>query len=212
MGLCILQAIGIMLVPLMFKICFNRLIKDWSQNLANFILDEPDISTRFMSGLTFISNSRPMYYAGCGLAILGVVSLFKYLKDLSFLPMVFGFVLVLCSAFFAGIGLYGIFVGARAVYRLGNFSVRVSKHKFGIISTGRMLLKCYFLIAITWSLYSMSALWGIPDTDHLFAALVGPSLILGVPTFVAIFGSFVICQVPLHRKMVEFKKKELFLS
>jgi hypothetical protein len=102
------------------------------------------------------------------------------------------------------------------VWRLGTFQIRVKSHKFGVMSTGRAMVECFFVFAVGWSIYCTIVILGLVDLDSarsiidllLFAKY--PFFILVLPTFFAMFVCFIICQIPIHNRIIEFKKNELF--
>ena len=65
-----------------------------------------------------------------------------------------------------------------------------------------MLVKCYALIAVAWCFYTGSATWSLSGTWV-------PVLALATPAVIFFVGSFILCQFPLHRRMVQCKRTEL---
>jgi hypothetical protein len=119
----------------------------------------------------------------------------------------FAAAVVAFSSFLGGIGLYATVCMTRMIWRFADFEIIVKSHQFGVLSTGRVIVKCYFLVGSVWSIYTLATILGSPHLGIKAASV--PLLLLVAPTFVIILASFVICQVPLHNKMVEFKRKEL---
>ena len=120
-------------------------------------------------------------------------------------------ILIALSAFVAGLGLYTVFEASRLIFRLGDGTHRilVKSHKFGIVSTGSMLLECYFVIALVCAVYYLSAITGAKSLVSDFKYWNPPLWMLTVPTAVFIFSSFIICQIPLHKQMVRYKRNKL---
>lgn len=107
------------------------------------------------------------------------------------------------ASFVCGVGLASIFYLARFIWQVGcQYSVRVSAHSYGVLSTGRMLVRCYALVAIVWCLYTSSG------TFYLSGRSV-PLLALAAPAILFFLGSFVLCQFPLRKRMVECKRAAL---
>lgn len=217
LGLCIPQALGVVTVPLAYRFCYRQLI-GWADALSSFVVltessglaGDEDIRDWFLRQITMPSHPRAMYFSGVLMASVSFSTLcVNYFVGVPSYPRLYAYGLLLLSGYFAGVGIHGIFVGARALWRLGRtFQVRVARHKFGVLSTGSMLLGCYLAIAVAWSIFLMSAIVGNPNTEFLMT-LGPPTLVIGIPTFVVILGSFVICQVPLHCRMIEYKKTEI---
>jgi len=163
-----------------------------------------------MRQITVPPRSRSIYAMGLLVGISSFVVLYfaHYFDGLPLRARILVYCLILFAGFFAGIGLYGIYTGTRAIWDLGCFPIHVTRHKFGVISTGTLLLKCYLATALAWTFFFMSAIVGNPYSV-LPLTIGSPVIIIGLPTIAAILGSFVICQVPLHHRMVEYKRKEL---
>ena len=111
-------------------------------------------------------------------------------------------VLVAIAGFFAAFGLINLACLARIVWRAGALRLRVSTDRFGVVSSGKMLLKTYFVGAIIWCFFTASV------AGELSAAWL-PLMLIGVPAFLFIVGSFVVCQFPLHQQMLKFKRSEI---
>lgn len=108
--------------------------------------------------------------------------------------------ITLLSGFVCGIGLAAIFFLGRSIWRLGrDFPVRISEHGFGVLSVGSALLKSYCLVAAVWCCYTASGTFALEEKWVPLVALAAPS-------FVFFIGSFVLCQFPLHRRMVDCKR------
>lgn len=210
---CLSIAAGFLTVPLAFKLAYLR-FKSWSEDVPSFVV----LSDKFgADALADLLSDELSQFRGPASAFVisipfGVMAalvfwLAGYPVGLGSLSSIFAGVLVACAAFIAGLGLVTIFYGCRTIWRIGAFAVRVTSNKFEITSTGAMLSQCYLAIAFSWALYSSSAIAWV-DGKHLAEAQL-PLILLSAPTFVAFSASFVLCQFPLHLRMLEFKKREL---
>jgi hypothetical protein len=94
--------------------------------------------------------------------------------------------------------------------RLGRFRVRVSSHQFGVRSTGTLLVRILVSASLAWGGYALSIVAGIADFSETISHLKWPTLLLAVPTFGFFIGAFVLSQFPLHKRMMDFKREELF--
>lgn len=214
LGLVLATGIGLLSVPLVFRFAYAR-FSAWGETVDAFLERESDglaPSAWVAEELALFRGSGPMYSTGLFTALVAVLT--YWLSDYPvgvrhFAEAVAG-VVITASAFLAGLGLYGIFCVGRMIWRLGKFRVRVKNHKFGVLSTGRVLTQCYFAVALAWTPYVVGAVLGLPhiDSDRLVANL--PILVLAVPTLLAMFAQFLICQIPLHERMVDYKRTELF--
>ncbi len=216
-GLTIPHALGLFSVPLVYKYCYLQ-FTDWSNNASAFILTTPaemesqGIQLWMERELQFFCGSAPMYWFAIGISVLAT-SLFcfseNYLVTTPYVPKFFALLVVFASAFPAGLGLYSIFSGLQMLRRLGRFKVRVTNHKFGVLSTGQMLVNILIAVSLAWSGYVSASVFGIADFSKTFIHLKWPVLLLVVPTFCFFIWAFVLSQFPLHRRMVDFKRAEL---
>jgi hypothetical protein len=111
--------------------------------------------------------------------------------------------ITLLSSFVCGVGLAAVFFLGQSIWRLGReFPVRISEHGFGVLSVGRALVKSYALVAVVWCCYTASGTWALRGKWV-------PLLVLAAPAFVFFVSSFVICQFPLHLRMVDCKRAAL---
>ena len=220
LGLCLPIATGLLLIPYAFRFAHRRFV-EWTANVASFAQAASSGPTApgqaadrwILSELSFFNGSPPMYGAGLCLAAwtLSAFYLGGYLSNLGVLQLSFFCILTTLSASLAGAGLYAIFCGARLIWRLGDgrYRILVRGHKFGILSTGRLLGEIYFVIACICMVYDLSAVLGERDLYAGFNYWNPPLWMLVIPTAVLIVAAFIYCQVPLHRQMVAFKKSEL---
>jgi hypothetical protein len=216
LGLCFPLAAAVFVVPLAFTFCCRWLI-EWSRGTTAFAqpADGPGSSEKLAADewlirqLSFFSGSFPMCISGAIMSLLALTAykLAGYPIGHDGLASIFAAALLAFSAFLAGIGVHAIFCATRMIWRFGEYQITVKNHKFGILSTGRVLVRCYFVIGLVWGIYTSSAVLASPHFDFRMAAI--PLLVLAAPAFVAILASFVIGQIPLHNKMVEFKRNEL---
>jgi len=112
-------------------------------------------------------------------------------------------IIALLSSFACGVGLAAVFFLGQSIWRLGReYPVRISEHGFGVLSVGRALVKAYALISIVWCCYTASGAWALRERWVPLVALAAPALLFFI-------SSFVICQFPLHLRMVECKRLAL---
>lgn len=215
LGVCLTMCAGFITVPLALRIA-HGIFHRWAREVDEYVLtdDKKALLRWFSEEMRFFEGSKSMCFAGLGLGALGVASFHfdGYFDDVSILAAFFGFAITFCSAFLAGVGLYAMCSGSRAVWILGSLPdvrVRVDKTNYGVLRTGVTLAKCWFVIGLVWCIYTLSALFGQQDFA-LNKWLTSFSVwILAAPTFPLIFGSFFICQIPLHERMVDYKRGEL---
>jgi hypothetical protein len=218
LGLCLPLAAGIFAVPLAFTAC-HRWLVEWGRGTPAFAaaVDAPAVaSASKLAPDAWVARQLSLFNGSVAMLVSGAaVSLFALtIYILAGYPVgQYGFAsilstgILLLSAFLAGIGLHAIFCGTRMIWRFGDFQITVKSHKFGILSTGRALVRCYFAVGLVWGIYVSSAVLGSPQFDLRMAAI--PLLAIAAPAFVAILASFVICQIPLHNRMLEYKRTEL---
>jgi hypothetical protein len=120
--------------------------------------------------------------------------------------------MVFVSAFMAGCGLWAMYRAGVAIWRLGaRFAdkVTVTAGRFGVLSTGSMLAWCWGIIGIVWFMYSLSALLGPGNNELSKMLLSSPVLLIAGPTLPLICGTFIVCQFPLHKGMMAYKRREI---
>lgn len=106
------------------------------------------------------------------------------------------------SSFFAGVGIGNVLLVARMVWRSGKFNVRVTADPYGVVSTGFMVGKVCFAAAVVWLFYVGSVSSGkINPWIPLWAC--------GIPAALLFLVSFLVSQIPLHLRMVEYKHASL---
>lgn len=155
-----------------------------------------------------------MFFAGLGLGSVALISYTKggYLDAFGLWGAIWAAFLIFISAFMAGSGLWAMHCAARAVWELGRRfgdSLFVTKGKFGVLSTGRVLAQCWAVIGGVWLVFSLSALFG-PAQNHLSDLLLSyPVLIIAAPAFPLIVGCFFGGQYPMHEAMVNSKRREI---
>ena len=220
LGIFIPQSIGLFGVPLAVLVC-TRLLCAWTANFASFIGDGRDNDSNespasrakkaFRLDLSGIAGNTWMY--GCGFFVGTAATLVfyfsGYIGGFDLVPGAALLLLITVSGCFAGMGLYAVYVGGRAIWRLGAYPVRVELHPFGILMTGTLLAKCFFIVAIAWSAFTISAV-PVGTKANVFQHLFNePMYLLAWPTASFIILAFIVCQIPLHRQMVSAKRQQI---
>ncbi len=213
--MCLLLTIGLVAVPSVVRAC-HFLMLDWSRNTKNFITDIPPsiakIDDWWNRELSIFEGSPTMFMAGVAVALIALLgySLDDYPIGVQSLENAFAACILAASAFAAGVGLCTMVYGTRIIWRFGTaFKISIQGHRFGVLSTGDMLLNCYFLIALTWSVYLSSAVFGIMAGNLPINSWKNPVWILALPSALAALITFVVCQIPLHQRMIEYKRERL---
>ncbi len=123
-------------------------------------------------------------------------------------------VVIFTSEFVAGAAVYTLYGIGGALRRLGSLPqcrVTVTHGKYGILGLGTLLLKCSTIVLALWLLFHVATLQLVlSDEFTLVDAYAAPNLwvISLVPLFVILSG-LVWCQLPLHSKMVAYKRKRI---
>ena len=178
--------VGLFTVPVAFRISLNLFLQ-WLDCYPNFIVSEPELARqRFIENIQFFKGDRTMLVVGLLISLIAVASYWVggFFTDVALVPLLFLYALLGASAFIAGVGLCAIFLGARALFRAGaEVSIRVESNKFGVVSTGIMLIRIFFCIAVAWSFYVLSActrgsqiVLGDPDLTPPMMALALPTI------------------------------------
>jgi hypothetical protein len=201
LGSCI--ALG----PLAMKAIYAILL-GWSHDVPAFLRQDqssPEWQCWFEKQFERFSSSPAAVYFGAIYAVFSVAAFWLggAFTGLSSFMLVICFAIAAIASFVCGVGLAAIFYLARLIWDVGSqYQVRVSEHSYGVLSTGKMLVKAYALVAVVWCLYTGSA------ASHLRGKLI-PLLALAVPAVIFFIGSFLISQFPLRRRMVECKRSAL---
>ena len=219
LGICLPIAFGFISVPTAFKFAHARLVA-WAQNVNTFaVRDDAPLTLEnlepknwVLHELSFFGGSVRMYATGI---ILGLWSLFafylgSYFDGLTELEIGYLCCLIALSGGLAGFGLDAIFGTSRLIWRFGRrYRIVVREHKFGVLSTGRILGDCYLAVALVAMIYYSSAILGLKHLPGDLTCKNPPLLMLSAPTLIFIFASFIVCQIPLHIQMINYKKNQL---
>jgi hypothetical protein len=215
-ALCIYLATGLFILPFGVSVGYN-ILRSWAIDLDNFAKnDDQSLSAWFVKDLEFVRGDSIMVLAGITLGVLTVIaySYGGYFSTYSNWAVLFLCLIMFMSSAFAGMGLYNMFCVCRTFWRLGQKSkitYTVHKHRFGIMSVGTVLFKCWMIIGLIWAVYMASAFVGYQGNDYNDVMHLQPVWLLAYPTFPFIIGGFISCQIPLHKRMVEYKRREIFL-
>jgi len=211
LGTFMFLALGIGAVPIAMRAAYSITL-NWTAIIPDFIKDGSDHMSDICKWIdrqfNELKQSRtPVIFAiAYSVFALVVFALGGAFESLTLRLELICILIVLISGFTCGIGLCVMGYLGRLIWRLGHylgqFDVRISDHSFGILSTGRTLLKCYIIIAIVWCIYTGSATAGLKQGWV-------PIGLLSLPAICFFIGSFIICQIPLHAQMVNVKRTEL---
>jgi hypothetical protein len=194
--------LGQLAVPWAIEAGSQSLLR-WIRHAPRFIVASPDAWENWAAAeLQPLAGGRILVGFGFMLTFAGVAA---YVRSgvLSTITSPTWFVaaciVLVISSFFSGIGIGSVFLTARMVWRAGRFAVRVTSDDYGITSTGFMLGKVSMLAAIVWTFFTASV------------ATVGgvnpwiPILVCAVPAALLFLASFLVSQIPMHLRMIEFK-------
>lgn len=198
-------SLGIALIPIATRVGYNILL-NWQEQVATFVRvsGEIDLDKWYKSRFREGANSKAPLVCGFLFNILSFIAFimagtFNHLAW--YYSLVTGVLLLLVN-FLCGVVLCSMWFLGKLVWDLGRrFKVHVSRHSYGITSTGPVLAKVYLVAAIVWFIISLSAY----RSDYSWLLLV----FLTTPTFIFLCGSFIVIQFPLHVRMREFKSNEL---
>jgi hypothetical protein len=201
-------ALTLALVPAAMRIIFS-ILWEWTQRVKDFVRVESAQESGVTSWIckqfdVFLDSIAPLAFG----IVYAAFALFVYDKTGAFTGLstrqaMASAVVVWLGSFVCGVGLTSIFYLGRFIWRLGRrYPIRVTPHAHGIISTGDTLLQCYLIVAVVWAVYTSSAVWNL-------SGRVFPLLALSLPALTGFVSSFIICQIPLHERMVEEKRARL---
>ena len=199
-------SLGVIAVPQGIRLG-HQILVEWLLDLKHCLIQKQDVPQYELWCKSELSVSRgtfPMLILATLFALFAA-SIY-YISGLSTRDaawiVVTVSVLVAIAGFFAAFGLVNLACLARIVWRAGALRLRVSTDRFGVVSCGEMLLKAYFIGSVIWCFFTASI------TEKLSTAWL-PIMLIGVPAFLFIVSSFVVCQLPLHQQMLKFKRSEI---
>ncbi len=202
---CLALAVGITIVPFAMKAGVQVLI-DWGPVLDHVIDRDPEVIRAWHRGrLAKLRSLRRPELVGVVFVPWAIASFYYggYFQGLSIIEGLVLATMISSAAFTAGIAIYYLVFLARTVWQIGQFPVRVDPHPFGIVRIGHGLLQCYLIAAVVWLVISSSGSWRA-------TVELRPVLLIGVPSLFLMIGSFVFCQIPLHRQMTVYKQHQLY--
>jgi hypothetical protein len=202
---CIPLAVGITAVPFSIRFGFE-VLSSWELPLLHFVQQKDEsIRNWYAIALQRLEKIRLAEAVGVLLVPWALFSFESsgYFRGLSPWEGVFLGIMISLAAFSAGIAIYGLLYLAYLVWDIGKFEVRVEPHGFGIMTIGSGLVRCYVTAALIWCVISASGSWKIGNS-------LPPVAYIGSPALFVMVGSFLICQIPLHRRMMDFKRARLF--
>ncbi len=198
-------AIGTLLVPWGVRLGYE-IVQKWEPNLRAFVnVPETQVTDWFNLELTGLRGSRVVIWLGFLAAVFSVMS-FEFGGAFEGLSIIYALLLaaiVAFGGFISFIGIFSTFWLSRMVSRLGGkFQLNVENDPFGVPSIGGLLGKCYFIAAFIWYFFSSSATMGLRGGWV-------PLVLLAAPSMAFFIGSFIVCQIPVHNRMVEYKRAEI---
>ena len=213
-ALCIFLAVGFVSVPLALQVGYG-IFRNWSAQAGHFAYtSDPLIGDWLHDQFAFIRGDRIMLLAGAGLGLIALLAFqqgdyFVYYPRHARLWLA---LIMFGSAGFAGMGLYMMFCASRTFWRMGKLeqlSLVVHEHRFGVLSIGSALFRCWLMIGLIWAVYLATAYVGYVGDDPDSIPGLPPMWLLAYPTLPFIIGSFIVCQYPLHVKMLTYKRDQI---
>jgi len=211
---CLFQFAGLLLVPYALHACRDWLL-DWGQSVDAFVkpADKNSLVDWYNKELAFFEGSKKTLVMGFlfGLISVSAFVIDGYLDGFTEAGAVWLAFIILVSGSLAGCGLWIMYRGAAAVSSLGHRykdCVVVTRSRFGVLSTGRVLAQCWMIIGGVWFVFTLTAV--IRPAELLLPELLltYPVLLLALPTFPVIVGCFIACQLPMHEAMLRYKRRE----
>lgn len=194
--------VGIVLMPLASRRCYLA-FAGWQETTPCFVRATKAELDEWLGTVTDeLLRYAIMNTVGGLLALLSLLS-FGKAQGWSLAPhTVWLALLVATASYFAGVALCHMFVLTTAIRGLGRFKVRVENHAIGTAGVGALLINCWRWALGIWAVITCSAL-----SRHGVAA--GPLGFIAAPALVGLVFMFLASQLPLHRRMVEYKREKL---
>ena len=194
--------VGLTSIPLVIRYCFDR-VGAWHASQPAFLRAQPgEFALWLAREHRLVARSAVPTACGVGLMLIASAALPSLSVGLQFADRFAFGALTLLGAFFAGVGLYHVGAFGVVIWHLGDFGVSVDDHPFGVRSVGGLMGTTWSLAALIWCAFTSTA---VTDSDIRIRAV----LLLSLPSALVLITSFVVCQVPLHRRMNEHKAAEV---
>jgi len=197
---CLPLAFGTSLVP--FAVLYGYdIVTKWKPDVVTFVNVSPEYLSSWYDDQ--IHNARSLWpmivvgllsilFAICGFTLGGA---FVGIPKHAYLVLL---TLVVLGGAAAGIGLQQLYRFSRLIRQLGQFRIIVEIHRFGVVSTGRIMLKCHLMAVVIWTIFLSSGF----AVTKLYTILIYTAL----PAISIILISFCFCQIPIHNQMIEYKR------
>lgn len=197
--------IGIAIIPIFVKIGAT-IIWNWKDSASHFILDpNNELDLYYKNKFDNFSRIKKSYLIFLILAIFSIVLIYYSagaFNELTLFEKSICWSIFSIAVFICGIGALSIYHLFSFFWGIGKFKVIIESHQFGVMSSGQKLFSCYLMGCIVWFLYSITGL-------EILEISALAMYTLSLPSFVILILSFVGAQIPLHRRMLEFKKERL---
>jgi hypothetical protein len=197
-------SIGILAVP--FGVKLGAIVLNaWGEDIPHFVMrSRKELRVWFHDQAKVFAGQRVMWFVGI---LFGFLSLVAFYCGGTFSRLHTGVgvilaIIIISAGFNAGVAGFNVFCLSRLIWRVGKFPIKVEPSPFGVMTTGRTLAKCYLLAGIIWSTFTLSSVTG-------FSPCWLPMVVIALPTIVFFAASFIICQIPMHQQMINFKRAEL---
>lgn len=213
-----LISFGIIGVPVAFLLC-RVLLFNLSENFPVFVRPhcrgaKESPQQWFTCNLAFFEGATGMYIAGFTTSIFSLIS--WYLQDVSEqeeqVTKFISLSAMTVSGFVGGMGLWSIWKSTTVFHKFGKeYDFVLEAHHMGVLSVGRTLLKCYFIILSAFVPYVAGSILVYQNStrEHQIDLLSIPMMALGYPVIILIFWGFVQSQYTIHRKMLASKRYRL---
>ena len=197
-------AFGLVIAPLAVRLGAT-MVRGLEPTLRRFVTREPvPIDRWFKEHFDEFATARTPFWVGVGFVVVAVPT-FAFggsFTGISGIQTAILGIILGTSAFTAGVAIASVTYLARFIWRTGVYPVVVENHSFGVLGVGRLLFHVYLIGCAVWLVYLVSALGSIKDP-------MLPLLVLGAPSVVVLIGTFVGCQIPIHRQMLADKATRL---
>jgi len=183
---------------------YRRVIA-WSESLSSFVVDHVKATADVLDFTKICWERKPGTITFCLAFTTIAIAAFRLgglFVGLSQPELAVAYVFVGLTSYVCALGLLSVRQLTKLIRLLGNYEVLVTAHQFGVMSAGSLLVDGVIDAGVIWCLYTATA------TVCLSSGLV-PSLVLAAPALTFFVLAFLTAQVPLHRRMLDFKRSEV---
>lgn len=182
------------------------MLSQWCKSVLQFVTSRPPtaIIQWFNNGMLAINNERRMWAFALTFSI--AVGIFEWIDQAfvqtDLIAKAAMIIISSASTVACGSAVYYLIGGCMLISRVGEFEVWVEPHPFGVMATGRMLVRIFLLVTTLYLAYTLTAplrpTWE-GKIIWVWVAIAGTLIVT----------MFLLPQIRIHETMLEYKHSQL---